>query len=114
MKYYNRDLTSFFEQAKEGLTSIRQSILSSSLSDINEFENSYGKDIVDMDYDMFIHIREGWFSADYRKNETRKLSYAYEYLAWYKTNVRDVIDFDKKIELLKNLDDYYKYRRSRI
>lgn len=112
MKYYNQDLTSFFEQAKEGLTSIRQSILSSSLSDINEFENSYGKDIVDMDYDMFIHIREGWFSADYRKNETRKLSYAYEYLAWYKTNVRDVIDFDKKIELLKNLDDYYKYRRS--
>lgn len=112
MKYYNKDLSMFFDQAKVGLTDVRQSILSSALSDVNEFENYYGKDIVNMDYDMFIHIREGWFSADYRKNETRKITYAYEFLMWYKTNIRDVVDFDKKIELLNNLDDYYKYRRS--
>lgn len=112
MRYYNKDLSLFFEQAKEGLTSIRQSILSSALSDINEFENYYGKDIVDMNYETFIHIREGWFSADYRKNETRKLTYAYEFLMWYNTNIRNVVDFDKKIELINNLDDYYKYRRS--
>ena len=112
MRYYNQDLTLFFEQAKENLTSARQSILSSALSDINEFENYYGKDIVDMNYEMFVRIREGWFSTDCRKNETRKLTYAYEFLMWYNTNIRDVIDFDKKIEFINNLDDYYKYRYS--
>ena len=112
MKEMNPYLQMFYDTMKPNLTKAFASIVSCTVSDIDEFEAHYIETITDMDFELFEHIKEGWFHTIHRKNESRKLRYTIEYLLWYNNNIGAVRDLQDKVCLLENTKEYFEYQDS--
>lgn len=74
MKYFNPYLNEYkaLIDSDEQLTKTQKYTIGGTLNNIDEFENSIGKSIMDMTLSEFEKIREGWFQSSDSKNRKKK------------------------------------------
>lgn len=114
MKYFNPYLNEYkaLIDSDEQLTKTQKYTIGGTLNNIDEFENSIGKSIMDMTLSEFEKIREGWFQVQTARTERRKILCLIKYMEWYNQNKGVIVDFKEKITFLNKTSEYKEYRDS--